>query len=377
LTLDELADAIGWHVPNQLTPKQAAQDYISLCKPLVSIQAGKVVLVHQSVKDYLLRIQADHDPVVESVRIKHAESHLDIADRCLKVLGGDSALFDYATLHWPKHAKQSGSLVSPWIATNSHFFGPRSKSRKCWWRIYREMATAARTEFLPGNLPKLHIACFLGFTQWAEDILTTKRQLLKPWKLSLHESVRGQGTPLHFAVWGRDWKMVEFLLAKGADPNREVGFRESPFWYVLLFCKYPDGPSAVIRHMLDRGADANELFFTAVVNADVDLLKLAILYNAKLNLPVAGYDGRLQGSTGLHKAVRAWNSDKHSAIIRMLLEAGADPLIEDHDGVTAIQYAEDPLAVANYIERKQHQEYFLRKSSVILGIFREFGFTPT
>jgi len=375
LTVDELADAIDWYVPNQLTSKQAAQDYISLCKPLVSIQAGKVVLVHQSVKDYLLRIQPDNDPVVESVRIKPAESHLDMADRCMKVLGGNSALVDYATLHWPKHAKQSGSLVSPWIATNSHFFGTRSESRKCWWRTYTKMTM--RTRLLPGNLPKLHIACYLGFTQWAEKILTTKRRLLKPWKRSLQESARGDGTPLHFAVWSREWNMVDFLLAKGADPNRDFRPQMSPFRYVMLFCNDSHGSSAVLRHMLDRGADANEMFFAAVDLANVDLLELAMMYNAKPNLQDAGFDGRSWGRTGLHKSVRAWNSDKHSVIIRKLLEAGADPLIEDQNGKTAIQYAENPRATAVLFKRKMKPEHFEEKSRVILGIFREFGFAPT
>jgi hypothetical protein len=83
LTLTELTDAVGWHVPSQLTPEQAAQDYIGLCKPLVSIQGGVVVLVHQSFKDYLLHTRPDNDPIVESVRIKFAESHLAMADTCL------------------------------------------------------------------------------------------------------------------------------------------------------------------------------------------------------------------------------------------------------------------------------------------------------
>jgi hypothetical protein len=161
LTVHELADAVEWHVPSELTPDQAAQDYISMCKSLIYLQCGRVVLVHQSVKDYLLRTHPDDDPLVESVRVKKAESHLAMADRCIKVLAGDSALVDYANLYWPEHAKQCGKLASPWILANDHFFGRGSETRKIWWHCYR-----AGWDLVWNDVPpRLHIACCIGFTQ--------------------------------------------------------------------------------------------------------------------------------------------------------------------------------------------------------------------
>lgn len=103
LSVEELADAVGWEVPSQLTREQAARDYINHCRPLISIQRQKVVLVHQSVKDYLLRTQPDDDPAVESARVKNDECHLIMADRCLNALGSRSALVHYANLFRPEH----------------------------------------------------------------------------------------------------------------------------------------------------------------------------------------------------------------------------------------------------------------------------------
>lgn len=161
-----------------------------------------------------MRTQPDDDPVVESARIKNAESHLAMADRCLKVLGGHSALARYANQCWPEHAKQCGEAASPWIVENSHFFGERSEHRSRWWPIYKEASQYTHRRLLRENLdpPKLHMACFIGFTQWVEHILTSKRRLLKPRRRSINHCGKGLATPLHFAVHAFNSETVEYLL---------------------------------------------------------------------------------------------------------------------------------------------------------------------
>jgi hypothetical protein len=378
LTVHELADAVEWHVPSELTPDQAAQDYISMCKSLIFLQCGRVVLVHQSVKDYLLRTHPDDDPLVESVRVKKAESHLAMADRCIKVLAGDSALVDYANLYWPEHAKQCGKLASPWILANDHFFGRGSETRKNWWHFYEKGPHGHRLMDYGRNPPKLHMACSIGFTQWVEDILSSKRWLLKPWKRSINHSNsrKGLATPLHLAVHGFHPETVEHLLAMGADPNRKFRKLWSAFqWLIKLLYKFPTGYS-ILERMLACGADVNHLLAGAIHKRDFRLLELAIKHHASLNLPIEGRFGTARQLMCLNRAVQDWNSDDDgTAMIRRLLEAGADPSMRDKEGKTAIQHARcNNRSMAGRLEdeRPKLDEEKLR---AITGLFKEYGYS--
>jgi hypothetical protein len=401
LTLDQLADAVEWHVPSQLTPEQAAQDYISLCEPLVSIQSGKVVFVHQSVKDYLLRTQTDDDRILESARIKISESHLAIADRCLKVLGGHSALVRYANLFWPDHAKQCGRLARLWIVENYHFFRERSKSRTSWWKVHiqaserlresLQMAQAPPNMVLPvfhphdglfpyslesyPELPQLHMACLLGFTQWVENILTSRRRFMKPWKRNLHSCTDRLATPLHFAVLGHNSETVEYLLGKAADPNRRFNTMGSPFQHAIQTITLFSRGYTILERMLTCGADVNILLFTAIKSRDMGLLELAIKNNASLNLPIKVEPGR-SSITSLHRAIQTCDSDNATGMVRRLLEAGADPLVQDNHHRTALSYACNPswaLGGSYFVPTKQ--KTVKGNLRAIVAIFEEFGYS--
>jgi hypothetical protein len=75
----------------------------------------------------------------------------------------------------------------------------------------------------------------------------------------------------------------------------------------------------------------------------------------------------------LHRAVRGWKSDQDSAIIRRLLEAGADPLIEDSIGRTAFQYLCDPFTAIRFFSDLRLQNEVI--SATIKSIFEEFGYS--
>ena len=359
LTVNELADAVEWHTPSQLTPEQAAQDYISLCKSLISIQDNRVGVVHQSVKDYLLRTQLGDDPVVESVRIKIEEGHLAMADRCLKALEDGSAFGHYANLFWPEHAKQCGKLASPWILENDCFFRERSELCSRWWPIYFKASSYVRRVtrgiHLTSDPPELHMACFTGFTKWVQHILFRKRWLLNPWKRPINHCGKDLATPLHFAVYGFNSGIVEYLLDNGADPN--IKFQEdlSPFTFAILFLDGFSRGHAILERMIARGADASQLLHRAINSHNVHLVELGIKYSANLNLFLED-----TGLTCLHLTVLNWQYDQDNAIIRRLLEAGADPYTKDIRGRTALQYS-------------QHPDVVKARRIAVRSVFEEFG----
>jgi hypothetical protein len=208
--------------------------------------------------------------------------------------------------------------------------------------------------------------------------MSSKRWLLKPWKRSINHSNsrKGLATPLHLAVHGFHPETVEHLLAMGADPNRKFEKRWSPFqWLIKMLYKFPKGYS-ILERMLACGADVNHLLAGAIHARKLCLLELAIKHHASLNLPIEGRFGTARQLMCLNRAVLNWKSDDDgTAMIRKLLEAGANPSIRDKEGKTAIQYTRcNCCSVAGRSEDEQ-QKFDEEKLRVITGLFKEYGYS--
>ncbi|KAJ6199864.1 hypothetical protein J3E72DRAFT_172055, partial [Bipolaris maydis] len=122
LQLKELAAAVGIQANSQMTVEHVARDAVDLCGPLLKTQEQIISLVHQSARDYLLRVECDSNPVLETFRFNSEIAHLELAQKCLDCISQSdlrcrmidlnfeldsqvSPLLRYAALHWPKHAK--------------------------------------------------------------------------------------------------------------------------------------------------------------------------------------------------------------------------------------------------------------------------------
>lgn len=163
LSPDELASLVRPRDSETIKHTQVAQDYIRLCEPLISIsQDGKVTVVHQSVKDFLLKSQPDDDPVAERFRVATAEGHFSLADACLKSLNTVSAITRYANHNWPYHMKRCTEFTTRLIKQNNDFFREKSTLRQQWWRQHGEYTAQEEA------MPRLHFACYLGLNHWVE-----------------------------------------------------------------------------------------------------------------------------------------------------------------------------------------------------------------
>jgi len=204
--------------------------------------------------------------------------------------------------------------------------------------------------------------------------MSCKRRLSKPWKRSIKLKVMNHcgkylATPLHFAVHSSSSDTVEYLLENGADLN--IKFREltSPFYYAI---KILDGSSrgyTTLESMLAHGADVKIVLREAMRSRDDRLLELAIKYNADLDLLIEQeWGGRTL--TSLHQAVDAYMFDANRNTIGRLLEAGADPLVKDSDGRTALQYLQELCSFPFLVVQKQ-----VEKKGEIESMFEEFGYS--
>ncbi|ABC30722.1 FOG: Ankyrin repeat [Hahella chejuensis KCTC 2396] len=145
---------------------------------------------------------------------------------------------------------------------------------------------------------------------------------------ALLESVKdvnqGDEPPLFFAVRNPDY--IRLLLNKGADVNYQNGFGKTALYYAIQF----NLPKSA-QSLLDAGAEVNHRYKSGP----------EIQYDCRYNI------ARTLRSPLMHAAQHA-----DTAMLELLVKAGADPALADGLGDTALTYAEenDKLENAAYLK---------------------------
>lgn len=165
-------------------------DRIAICQAILKINNDRVLFVHQSAPEYLLRKHPDEDLIAEGFRMEASKCHGEIAHRCLQILensfsqhitvvvgnvvGGFkqpviikrdqlpaeprtvSELFNYADLYWMKHARLSPRDAEYLFDVSRPFFKKSSEIRKDW----------ANSKNRPPR--RLHVASYFGIVPWLQ-----------------------------------------------------------------------------------------------------------------------------------------------------------------------------------------------------------------
>ncbi|KAL4926755.1 ankyrin repeat domain-containing protein [Aspergillus undulatus] len=258
LTIHRLSGVIKLHVSTALDPERAIMDQLSLSKRLLRVQNGRVGLIHQSVRDYLLRGSLDSNPILETFRISPEKGHYRIAQICLDLVEKycgrrlSSAeqqkipMLDYAIRAWPHHARAAGVFADAVIDMSRPMFRKNSRFAQRWYQCRFDLEDEKIRK-----LTKLHIASAIGLDHWVRKLLAQKRW--KP-RVSLYLSKKNfQGyTALHLsAIWGYE-KIAQILLDNGANANVQTSDGDVPLRPAVLL-----GRESVIPLLLQKGADIN------------------------------------------------------------------------------------------------------------------------
>ena len=154
LFLEVLASAIGTKSSPQLSKEQVIRDQMTIDGQLLRILNGTVPLVRRSARDYLLRQEVDSNALLEQLRIKLEEVHLQIAWACLDYIGRSGlrdtplnlkksthwfirqkdSFIHYALLRWVRYTRSSLPLAGWLLEHPSSLFGEKSSLLRDWLR---------------------------------------------------------------------------------------------------------------------------------------------------------------------------------------------------------------------------------------------------
>lgn len=144
-------------------------------------------------------------------------------------------------------------------------------------------------------------------------------------------------TPLLLAALGDHPAVAELLLAAGADPNAPDAREDSP-WLVTGVT----GSVRMMRLLLPAGPDLGQrnrfggISLIPAAERGHTAYVRAVLEETDIDVD---HVNRLGWTALLEAVILGDGGPRHEEIVALLLAAGADPALADHDGVTPYEHA--------------------------------------
>jgi len=170
------------------------------------------------------------------------------------------------------------------------------------------------------------------------DIETVKALLKKDVYIHAQD---GQGRcALVAAAYKNNLEIVDLLISAGADVNMKDDTIQSAY---LISTMEGYGYTELLKKTLKAGADVHCTdsdngtgLIRAADRGHVEIIKELLKTDIRVN-----HINRI-GWTALHEAVILGGGDKkHTEVVRLLVDAGADVNLPDKDGVTPLQHAKN------------------------------------
>lgn len=358
----------------------------NICGLCVVVVDSKVYLLHQTVKEFLVKgdtiqiIGSDSGDCKWNYSLEPQESHRILAEICiwhllagLKMISNTPVwhiwremFSDYSAKHWASHFRQT-SIKTQSIMTESILMvcDITSSCCKTWFNIYW---TTTMTES-PDGFTTLMLASYFGLNFAVSSLLTMKdvklntrdniyqrsalswavrngfhtvaelllggiRQKFGNFKLPFKKRAQVDlqdkygRTPLTYAVWNEDATLVQLLIKAGARANLRDILEGTPLTYA--FC---NGNVQIIDSLSKKKRigeiedDINRLLVSAVYYGHEEVVSLLLKTN-RANIGARDDLGR----TPLMLAAE----EHHDTIVKLLLEAGANVNARDKQGETAL-----------------------------------------
>ena len=346
LTLREVIKALNVEDTNKsreeipLLSETDFKKYIdNLCGSMVNVYHGKVLLAHQTVKQWWsskkplvpLHRQLDTPSKENVLSSEPVESHRVLARICLIYLASDvleddllpinsaedstrheigleyedrrrqilkyaesQDLMNYAALHWTHHFQAVGERDLEMFRRWMRICQPQSERFDTWFQVYwyaRRMRNSLESNGMIPNFSKMSLASFLGQYLMVDHLIGRGEPL---------ERKAGQGwSPLTSAIHSRNAAIISLLIENGTSVASEAVEDWTP-----LGLAASKGYEGILGSLLQHGADIEQQTYR-------------------------------RGITALGKACEAGREE----IVEILLKSGARTSTRYNDGSTALMVA--------------------------------------
>ncbi|KAJ2978764.1 hypothetical protein NUW58_g7392 [Xylaria curta] len=391
LYLTEMVTVLTFQAENQrcyknleeatIPPNRLRDTIRETCGLFVVIQDSQIFLLHQTAREFLVRLVPNLPGVFSpSLEWQHSldlkESHRLLSEICIKYLpiayssqealdrtdphGMYGLLFEnYAACYWADHYRQAHNTKDPNLLNLASQLCDTDSPVCLYWLEVYGLKRRQDPQFHKELPTSLLIASYFGLDSLVNLILKDDQTRL---------DARGffcQRTALSWASEKGYDLIVQSLLSR--VPKRQVIFRDklipkSPIFRDKLSSKYPtivnqkdmfgqsplwyavvNGHQHIVQHLLKRGADVNikdESGLTpllwAVDLGHNDIVALLLEKGARQNFEPGDLETRDEyGRSPLLKATDRGNE----ALVRLLLNRGAEVDALDKDGRTPLIYA--------------------------------------
>ena len=370
-----------------------------ICGLFVSVHDGKLYLIHQTAKEFLIGTSGAHS--AESGNLGKwqgcfdtTEAHGTISKVCLRYLNFDdlavrdeyeriygsegeddsdvdefqyevrsSSLFDYAARNWPEHYTLQSSKDAKDSRESAKMLCNRGASGAYWLEQYDElrrgMALGVSREMRrTRHSTILGVASLLGLVDVVEELLTEGADV--------NAEDAYHGSALKAASYRCHYQVVQVLLENGADINAQGDPHGGALHAAASVPHY-----RMVQMLLEKGADANphvrDYNNPLQIAADQgfhEVVQLLLEKGADIDAP-ASYGGnalQLAAMMGHCQVVRllldkganinaqvghfdtaiqaaAWSGERQ--VVQILLERGADINAQSRSGSNALQAASE------------------------------------
>ncbi|KAJ1328888.1 ankyrin repeat domain-containing protein 50 [Microdochium nivale] len=349
----------------------------SWCGLFVSIHHGKIYLLHQTAREFLLTDLVLPTTVSSGLHWHHSisirQAHAVLAELCVLYLdffNSDVSLptdaneeagysfdrrtfLDYTAQTWGAHFREAGIIDNAAIIPFAlRICDPALRSYSAWFRIYLKTAHMGTTDFTD-----LILASYYGHRT------VVKLLLEKGAEIEAKDSEYGR-TPLSWAAKNGHEASVKLLLEKGAD----IEAKDSEYGQTPLSWAAENGHEAIVKLLLEKGADVEAkdgsgrtpLSWAARKGHEASV-KLLLEKGADIEAKDSEY-----GQTPL-----SWAAENgHEAIVKLLLEKGADVEAKDSE------YGQTPLSWAAKNGHEASVKLLLEKGADVEAKDSQYGRTP-
>ncbi|KAJ3550904.1 hypothetical protein NMY22_g132 [Coprinellus aureogranulatus] len=298
-----------------------------------------ITLWHTSLRDFLIS-EDRSGPFFAS-----PTHHICIARRCIRL-----AVDPYATAYSRGYALKHLSLF---LASGQETSDPLIEALAGLEKILDEPIFGSSSKFASGY-PALKVACVYGDWKLVRALVVAK--------VDINVCFEGW-TVLLGALSSRNLDIAYFLLDNGADPNvigegvpiarltkiakfvfgtGRISDEHSPrgnYHSTPLIFACATGSVELVARLLGHSADTNltggiwgSALHECMMWCNIDCARALLEHGADLNLR------NKDGFTPLHLACWSWPVTSVK-MVQLLLDSGADPLIRDNHGKTALQMA--------------------------------------